>query len=419
MKNQDYTYIPKNTVFSASHKIYRIFVPLLILALIIIGCSGSKGQNNDSADSGTYKASISKSQADTAVSSDYSKNEDNQTLDQAAANKAAADLADELYTDSDWVTFLLVCNEGMNNTGSNVDNTQMCIAMNPTTGKIRLMSLTWDTFIKYDGYDIPQVINMAYRNNGPEEVVKVFDSNFDMSIDRFMSLNFLNLAYLIDDYGGVKVDITRAERNALNGLVASKKRDLQKMAGDNLLSQYAMDLLEKEYHLSEFGHDTLLNGLQAVSYGWLQYDSVYNCCERELKIVSGLFHSISEQINKEVVFYTNETGVPENTDNRRVINLDDISDDDRAYLMQILAPVTQTSYNNLSEEEEFGIVSTLARSAFSASREGVDIFVDLDQEIFPLEAKQPYDNVAGIKGHIIDYDNNSTAMKQFLYKNGE
>ena len=138
-----------------------------------------------------------------------------------------------------------------------------------------------------------------------------------------------------------------------------------------------------------------------------------------MKIVSGLFHSISEQIDKEVVFYTNDTGLPEITDNRRVINLDDISDEDRAYLMQILAPVSQTSYNNLSEEEEFEIVTTLARSAYMASREGVDIFVDLDQEIFPLEAKQPYDNVAGTEGHIVDYEKNSTAMKQFLYKTEE
>lgn len=409
MKNQDYTQIPIKTVCRLSRSIYRCVVPLLIISLLMIGCSGVSGQKDNPADS------ISGIKTDTAVSSDNSVNDD----DQAAANAAAAEKAGELYSDSDWVTFLLVCNEGMNNTGSNVENTMMCIAMNPQSGKIRLMSLTWDTFVKYEGYDIPQVINMAYRNNGPEEVVKVFDSNFDMNIDRFMSLNFINLAYLIDDYGGVKVDITRAERNALNGLVASKKRDLQKMAGDNLLSQYAMDMLEKEYHLNDFGPDTILNGLQAVSYGWLQYDSVYNCCERELKIVSGLFHSISEQIDKEVVFYTNDTGLPEITDNRRVINLDDISDEDRAYLMQILAPVSQTSYNNLSEEEEFEIVTTLARSAYMASREGVDIFVDLDQEIFPLEAKQPYDNVAGTEGHIVDYEKNSTAMKQFLYKTEE
>ena len=48
-----------------------------------------------------------------------------------------------------WVDFILVCNEGMSNTGGNVGNTMMVVSMSPKTGKIRLMMLTWDTFIKY------------------------------------------------------------------------------------------------------------------------------------------------------------------------------------------------------------------------------------------------------------------------------
>ena len=77
--------------------------------------------------------------------------------------------------------------------GSNVGNTLMGVSVNPNSGKVRLMMVTWDTFIEYEGYDVPQLIDMPYRNNGPEETVKVFDANFDTHVDRFMSLNFLNL----------------------------------------------------------------------------------------------------------------------------------------------------------------------------------------------------------------------------------
>ncbi len=126
----------------------------------------------------------------------------------------------------DWIDFFLICNEGMSNTGGNSGNTMMIVSMNPQTGKIRLATFTWDTFVQYEGYDVPQKIDMPYRNNGPEETMKVFNDNFHMGINLFMSLNYLNLASLIDAYGGVDIDISRAERNALNSMVASKKENI-------------------------------------------------------------------------------------------------------------------------------------------------------------------------------------------------
>ncbi len=390
----------------------RSIVALLIMVLFIAGCSkADNGQDNDSARTAT--------EAYETASQEYRGNISQETAtgdeDLEAANAAAAAEAQALSAKSDWVTFLLLCNEGMNNTGSNVGNTLMAVSMNPDTGKIRLMMLTWDTFVNYDGYDIPQIIDMAYRNGGPEEAVKIFDDNFNAHIDRFMSLNFLNLATLIDDYGGVKVDVTRAERNALNGMVASKKRELQSKAGENMVSQHVLDMMEKEYHLTEFGPETKLNGLQAVGFGWLQYDSVYNCCEREIDVVAALFKKISEDISEEAVFYTDKTWEPDTTESRRAINLDHVTEDDRTFLMEFLSPIIQTSFNNMSKEEFMDMALAFARSAYMASREGVDIFDNIEHSVFPLEAKQPYDIVAGTEGHLIDYQQNSTEMKNFLY----
>ena len=52
----------------------------------------------------------------------------------------AMSTADEIPRDErGWVDFLLVCNEGMNNSGGNAGNTVMVITMNPDTGEIRMM----------------------------------------------------------------------------------------------------------------------------------------------------------------------------------------------------------------------------------------------------------------------------------------
>ena len=318
-------------------------------------------------------------------------------------------------SESEWVNFLLVCNEGMTNNKGNAGNTMMVIAMNPQTGIIRLMMFTWDTFVDYEGYDVPQKLDMPFRNNGPEEAMKVFNDNFGVDISLYMSLNYLNLATLIDDYGGVDVDISRAERNALNGQVASKSIRLKEEIGTGLLSQAVVDMLANEYYLTEFGPDTHLNGLQAVGFGWLQYDSVYNCCEREVEVIAALFDRVALTINDTLVFYTDDTGYPEDVRGRRVINLDNMSDDDYDFLRLQMAPIFDTSFHNLTEDAIKSISVALARVAYKASRQGVDIFESLECKVMPLEAKNEYDIIAGAKGHIIDKDANTAAMQEFLF----
>ena len=315
----------------------------------------------------------------------------------------------------EWINFLLICNEGMNNSQGNAGNTLMVVAMQPETGKIKLLMFTWDTFVDYEGYDVPQKLDMPYRNNGPEEAMKVFNDNFGTDITLFMSLNYLNLASLIDNYGGVDVDISRAERNALNGMVGSKTNQLQAQAENGTMSQQTLDMLSKEYYLTEFGPDTHLNGLQAVGYGWLQYDSVYNCCEREVKVVANLFHAVSTTVGEKLVFYTDATGYPDDVQGRRAINLDNISEDDYIFLMQQIAPIFQMSYNNLSEDDIKAISLALARTAYVASRQGVNIFDSLEYRVMPLEAQNEYDVIAGAKGHIVDKDAYKAVIMDFLY----
>ncbi|MBR4711007.1 MAG: LCP family protein [Clostridia bacterium] len=318
-------------------------------------------------------------------------------------------------SDDGWVTFLLICNEGMNNDKGNAGNTLMIISIGPDTGKIRMMMLTWDTFIDYEGYDAPQRLDMPYRNNGPEESMKVINANFGLSIEHFMSLNYLNLASLVDRYDGVTVDISRAERNALNGMVGSKKTQLQNMVASGLLSQETLDGLAGEYYLEEFGPNTRLNGLQAVGFGWLQYDSVYNCCARDLAVVSALFRSVGFLLSEHIVFWTDKTGKPEADDERRAINLDHVTEEDHDYLMRDLAPIFEMAFHNLTDEDIEAITWALARSAFMASRQGVNVFENIETAILPLEALEPYENIAGAMGHIVDKESNSAAMREFLY----
>ena len=317
--------------------------------------------------------------------------------------------------DHGWVTFFLICNEGMKNDGGNSGNTLMVVSMNPETGMIKLMPFTWDTFVRYEGYDVLQRLDMPYRNRGPEETMKVFNDNFHMDIKLYMSLNFLNLASLIDAYGGVTVDVSIAERNALNGMIASKKETLLQQADMGLIDQAMIEMLVSQYYLNDYGPETHLNGMQAVGFGWLQYDSVYNCCLRDVHVIAALFSSVGKAISKKVILYTNESGYPTNINGRRAINLDEMTDEDIAFFREEMSPIFQKAYNNLNEENIRDISNALLRTAYLASRQGVNVFDHVKYIVLPLEAQKPYDLVAGAKGHIVDYEKNEEEMKAFLF----
>ena len=312
------------------------------------------------------------------------------------------------------LTFLLMCNEGMTNDGGNVQNTMMLVTFDSDTGSIRLLSFTWDSFVDVEGFDVPQTIDQPYRTDGPEGTLKTLNANFGLNLDKYISLNYLNLASLIDAFGGVEVDITRAERNALNGMVASKKKQIQTMADLGQLEQMLLELLVKEYYLDEWGSDVHLNGLQAVGFGWLQYDSVYNCCLRELSVIGNLFSKLGSVLNHQVTFMTDETGEPEYKADR-LINLDHPTDEDVEYLMKLLTPIFEKSANNLTEEQIKTISLTLARASFNSAREGADVFDNVQIKILPLEALEEYDMIAGRYGHLVDKEANAKAINDFLY----
>lgn len=316
---------------------------------------------------------------------------------------------------TDRLSFLLVCNEGLRNEGENVGNTVMACSFEPETGEIKLLMFTWDTFVQMAGYDIPQLLDQPYRVVGPEGTLKTFNENFNQNIDNFLSLNYLNLANLIDSFGGVEVNMTRAERNALNGMVDSKKKNIKTMADIGVLEQMVVEGLVEEYHLDAWGENTHLNGLQAVAFGWLQYDSVYNCCMREGQVISNLFKSVSNTINNQTVFYTNDTPKPDPEDKRRAINLDEPSEDDLDYLYKCVQPIFDKSYNNLEKDEIMRITLTLGRAAYLASMQGVDVFGGVVCGILPLEVLEPYEVIAGREGHVVDFEANAAAITEFLY----
>ncbi|MDO4547088.1 MAG: LCP family protein [Clostridia bacterium] len=316
--------------------------------------------------------------------------------------------------DADGITFMLICNEGMQNDSGDVGNTIMLIHMLPDTGIVKQVMLNWDMFVDYPGYDLPQLFDHPFRVGGPEETLRIFNENFDMDVQSYLSINFLNLASLIDYYGGVTLDVTREERNALNDMVGSKRREIEVALGSLELDATLFDALFETYYLDSYGSDVHLSGLQAVGYGWLQYDSVANCCLRDVKVIAQLFFQVEKTAEQRLVFYDSESGEPDVSDGRFAINLDDMSQEDAEQIERVIRPIFDESAHNLTSEQRDEISLAMIRSVYEANKAGIEQFEQIEYIVLPLEYQQEYTTIGGIDGHVIDKQANIHALRQFL-----
>lgn len=113
--------------------------------------------------------------------------------------------------------------------------------------KIKLSSIARDSYVNIDGHGKDK-INHAYAFGGPKLAVKTLNQNYDMDITDYVTVNFYGLIDIIDEMGGVTLDVDTAEKNFINSHVPE-------MQSQGHPCEY----------LSEAGTQTL-SGAQALSY---------------------------------------------------------------------------------------------------------------------------------------------------------
>lgn len=140
----------------------------------------------------------------------------------------------------------------------------MIASVNGKTGQIKLISVARDTYVPITGYGETR-INHAYAYGGPELAIQTLNENFGMDITDYVTVNFDSLAEVIDEMGGVEVDVTEAERQQVNAFLLS---------GEPL---YETGLIT-------------LNGPQAVSYSRIRkIDSDDMRASRQREVLASLF----------------------------------------------------------------------------------------------------------------------------------
>lgn len=132
----------------------------------------------------------------------------------------------------------------------NRSDTIMIASINQETHEVKIVSVYRDTILEIaDGSGITTKVNAAYAYGGPELAINTLNTNLDLEITDFVTVNFLALSKTIDSLGGVVIHVEDNELQALNACITEQI---------NVTGIYSEGVFTTG--------DVLLNGTQATAY---------------------------------------------------------------------------------------------------------------------------------------------------------
>ena len=193
----------------------------------------------------------------------------------------------------DWWNILLLGTDNRDEQeGYSRTDSMIILSVNTVSGEAKLTSLMRDTWVKIPGHGSAK-LNAASVYGGPELTMETISGNFGVEIQDYMLINITGLADVIDVLGGIRIDVTEAERKAINKGVF------------DLSSRSGMEKLESS------GEDVLLNGNQAVAYSRIRMiDSDYVRTERQRSVLVKLAEKLQEEVNMITIAGTLTTLLP-------------------------------------------------------------------------------------------------------------
>lgn len=137
----------------------------------------------------------------------------------------------------------------------------MILTIDKDNDKIKLSSIMRDSYTDINGHGKDKITH-AYAFGGPELALNTINKNFNLSIDKFITVNFTSLSKIIDKIDGIEMNLTEG--------------DLKYMKYPNLNT----------------GKNTL-NGTQALSYARIRYDGGdQRRTERHRNVITAIFNKI-------------------------------------------------------------------------------------------------------------------------------
>jgi len=153
---------------------------------------------------------------------------------------------------------LLVGTDGEYVEKGNRSDSVMLVTIDSNKKDIKISSIARDTYVDIPGYSTEKLTH-AYAYEGIDLLKEVFKVNFDLDIDKYIAVNFISFMDIMDELGGVEVNIAEKDIDEVNKYI------------DACYGYYnnKKDEVDKEY-ITRAGVQKL-NGYQALAFSRIRY----------------------------------------------------------------------------------------------------------------------------------------------------
>ena len=178
-----------------------------------------------------------------------------------------------------WNILLMGCDSYSKNSYQRSDS-MIIVSIHKESFQVKMTSLMRDTWVTVSGHKGGMKLTEACVYGGPEMTMRAINENFGMNISEYALVSLEGMADIIDLIGGIELDVTEAERKALNkGLF-------------DLSSRSGMEQLEKS------GKGVHLNGNQATAFARIRnIDSDFVRTERQRTVLMTMARKIIKESN--------------------------------------------------------------------------------------------------------------------------
>ena len=131
----------------------------------------------------------------------------------------------------------------------------MLAVLDEKSKSVKLVSIYRDTYLQITGQSLDKVTH-AYAYGGASKAISTLNTNLDLNITEFATVNFDSLVDIVDAIGGIQVKIEPEEIKYINDYIT---------ATGSIVGKYSSGIYQS-------GTQTL-DGVQAVAYSRIRYTS--------------------------------------------------------------------------------------------------------------------------------------------------
>lgn len=181
------------------------------------------------------------------------------------------------------INILLIGNDSRQNGEDGRSDAMILLSISSKTKKIYMTSLLRDMYVEIPGHDNNR-LNAAYSYGGAELLMETVEKNLDITVNRYMSVNFEAFANLVDSVGGVDLELSSAEIEWVNAYL----NEYNLLTGKEFGTDYMDTSAEGMVHL---------NGPQALAYTRNRYIGTdFGRTERQRKVLTEVIHGLPKAL---------------------------------------------------------------------------------------------------------------------------